>query len=322
MRPFLMVLLACAAVVPGASGQDVDRRDSAISADEVAIRQRMELYLDAFNRHDAAAVGTFWSQDGVSLAEDSGERISGRESLVSHFSTFFRDTPTVRLGGGITEIKLVRPDVALIDGRTTLFVADVEPVVSVYSALLVKDGDEWLISNCRERDVPPQGSRTALRELEWLVGSWKDQTEDAQVSTTFRWSPNEAFLIRSFSVQYPDADLLEGTQVIGWDPLNKQIRTWTFNSDGSFGQGTVSKHDDDWLLKMWQVVSDGRLATATQVITRVDQDTMTVQVIGETVNGEPVPSSTAVTVMRVRETTDASTEASAGGAASKRGEQP
>jgi uncharacterized protein (TIGR02246 family) len=323
MSRHLLVLLACALVVSTAPGQDVESRDVesrdvASSAEETAIRKRMELYLDAFNQHDAAAVGTFWSQDGVSLAEDSGERLSGRESLVRHFSTFFQDTPTARLSGEITELKLVRPDVALIDGRTTLFVADTEPVVSVYSALLVKDSDEWLISNSRERDTPPQGSREALRELEWLVGTWQDQSEAAQVSTTFRWSLNKAFLIRSFTVQDPDADSLEGTQVIGWDPLNRQIRTWTFNSDGSFGQGTVSKHDDDWLLKMSQVLSDGKLASATQVITRVDPDTMTVQLIGETVNGEAVPSSAPVTVLRVEETAGSATDEADG----ERGGQP
>lgn len=302
----------------GGTPKVLPQPDSAISADEAAIRQRMKLYLDAFNRHDADAAAKFWSTDCLSVAEDSGKRIAGREALQHHFGKFFEDTPTARLSGETTELKLVRPDVALIEGRTTLFVANDEPVASTYSALLVKEGDEWFISNSRERDVPPQSSRAALRELEWLIGTWQDQSDEAQVRTTVRWSPNEAFLIRSFTVQDPDADPLEGTQVIGWDPLNRQIRTWTFNSDGSFGQGTVSKHDDDWLLKMTQVLSDGQLAAATQVITLIDQDTMTVQVIGETVNGEPVPSSTAVTVVRVQEPAETSTE----GAAGKQGAQP
>jgi hypothetical protein len=119
-------------------------------------------------------------------------------------------------------------------------------------------------------------------------------------------------------VQSTDAAPLEGTQVIGWDPLNGQIRTWTFNSDGSFGQGTVTRHDNEWLLKMWQILSDGQMVSATQVITQLDPDTITVQVIGETVNGEPVPASTAVTVVRVRESADESTDAATG----KQGTQP
>lgn len=136
----LFFLLACSLVVPWASAQDVDRQGVAASPDEAAIRQRLESCLDAFNRHDASAVGAFWALDGVSLAEDSGERVSGREALVRQFSKFFEQIPTARLSGELTEVKLVRPDVAMIDGRTTLFAADGEPVVSVFAALLVKEG--------------------------------------------------------------------------------------------------------------------------------------------------------------------------------------
>ena len=231
--------------------------------------------------------GQFWSPDGVSVAEDSGQRIEGREALQKQFATFFEEAPGARLTGQVTDIRIVRPDVAMVEGQTTLFVADSEPVVSAFSALLVRDGNEWLISNSHERDLPPPTSpQVALKDLEWLIGTWQDQSDDSQVITTVRWSPNQAFLIRSFTAQFADNEL-QGTQVIGWDPLNRQIRTWIFSSDGSFGQGTISKHDDDWMLKMWQILSDGRLAAATQVITRVDDNTMTVQVIGETVNGEP-----------------------------------
>lgn len=313
-----LVLLACTLVVPPVSAQDVERKVVAAVPEVTAIRQRLQSYLDAFNRHDATAIGTYWTVDGVSLAEDSGERVSGREALVQHFTKFFEEVPTARLSGELTEVKLVRPDVATIDGRTTLVVADSEPVVSVYSALLVKDEGEWFISSSRERDLPTPGSRDRLRELEWLIGTWRDQSDTTLVTTTVRWSPNEAFLIRSFTVQSPDAEPLEGTQVIGWDPLNLQIRTWTFNSDGSFGQGTVSRHDNDWLLKMWQIRTDGQLVSATQVMTQVDPDTLTVQVIGETVDGEPVPASSAVTVVRVREPAAESKD----GAAGKQGTQP
>jgi uncharacterized protein (TIGR02246 family) len=268
--------------------------------------------LEAFNEHDAAAVGKFWSPDSVSVAEDSGQRIEGREALQKQFATFFEEVPGARLTGQVTDIKIVRPDVAMVEGQTTLFVAGSEPVVSAFSALMVRDGNEWLISNSHERDLPPPTSpQVALKDLEWLIGTWQDQSEDSQVITTVRWSPNQAFLIRSFTAQLADTEL-QGTQIIGWDPLNRQIRTWIFSSDGSFGQGTISKHDDDWMLKMWQILSDGRLAAATQVITRVDDNTMTVQVIGETVNGEPSPTSTPVTVVRTADAKEVPTDGRTG----------
>jgi len=302
----------------GLAQSDNGQNAAAVPGGHEAIHQRLESYVAAFNKQDAVAVAAFWSPDCVSTAEDSGQRIEGREALQQHFAAFFKEAPGARLAGQITAIQLVRPDVAVIEGRTTLAVGDAEPVVSVFAATLVKDGKEWLISNSREHDLPPPTSpHEALQDLEWLIGTWQDQSEDARVVTTVRWSPNRTFLIRSFTAQFADEER-QGTQIIGWDPLNRQIRTWIFHSDGSFGQGTVSKHDQAWMLKMSQTLSDGRTAAGTQVITRVDDDTITVQVIGESIDGELRPSADPVTVVRTAEANGNAT----GGAANEEGAKP
>ncbi|MBM4091110.1 MAG: SgcJ/EcaC family oxidoreductase, partial [Planctomycetes bacterium] len=133
------------------------------------IHRRLESYVEAFNKQDAAAVAAFWSSDCVSTAEDSGQRVEGREALQQHFAAFFKEAPGARLAGQITDIQMVRPDVALIEGRTTLVVGDAEPLVSVFAATLVKDGNQWLISNSREHDLPlPTSPHEALQDLEWL----------------------------------------------------------------------------------------------------------------------------------------------------------
>jgi hypothetical protein len=95
--------------------------------------------------------------------------------------------------------------------------------------------------------------------------------------------------------------MFEGTQIIGWDPRAKQIRSWTFNSDGSFGEGLWSRNQDEWLVRTSQTLPDGRAATATQVIQRLDNDAVTVQTIGKEVDGVLEPASDPVTVARVAE---------------------
>ncbi|MGD9854381.1 MAG: SgcJ/EcaC family oxidoreductase [Planctomycetaceae bacterium] len=265
---------------------------------ETVIREQLASYIEVFNRHDASAVGGRWAADGVSVDLETGERTTGREALVERFAAFFAKNPSARLIGRVDTVRLIRPDVALAEGTATLMTGD-EAIESVYSAVLVKEQDQWLISSSHERDVPsPPTSYDALRGLEWLVGTWQDQTDDVTVVTTARWSVNRAFLIRSFSAQFADGAGSEGTQVIGWDPLGKQIRTWTFNSDGSFAEGTAAKNGNEWMVKLSHVLSDGRLAAGTQVISRIDDDTITVQTIGQTVDGEPVPASEPVTVVR------------------------
>lgn len=263
-----------------------------------AVRQALQSYIEAFNRNNADEVAKFWALDCVSIAEDSGDRIEGRDAIQKHFTEFFSRPNKPQLAGEIVDIRMIRPDVAMIEGRTTLLVAEEEPIESLFSATMVKEGRGWLITHSKERDLlPATNPSQALQELDWLVGEWQDQSESSLVSSTVRWSPNQSFLIRSYAASIDTQDM-QGTQIFGWDPRTRQIRTWVFHSDGSFGQGTVSKHDDSWLFKTSQTLADGRLASGTQVVTRVDENTLTVQTIGETVEGELVPSSAPVTVVR------------------------
>jgi len=310
----ILSLVAVAVASQFAWSQQPTERENASQPVEIqAMRQRLASYVETFNSHDAVAVGKFWSADGVSIVEQTDERTEGREAIQQELAEYFKENPAVRLTGELTNVRVIRPDVMMIEGRTTLVSASWGPVESAFSAILVQEDGEWLISSSRERNLPaPATSYDALRELEWLIGTWEDQAEGAQVTTTVRWSPSQAFLIRSFNAKFGEDEGIEGTQIIGWDPSTGQIRTWTFNSDGSFSQGTVTKHDNDWMLKMSEVLSDGGLAVATKVLSRIDDDTFTVQTIGATLNGEPVPASEPVTVVRATAVTPPTNQAERG----------
>ncbi len=265
-----------------------------------AIRGRLQSYVDAFNKGDAAALGTHWTADGVSANQETGEQTVGRDAIVQELSTFFSDNPGASLSGEILDIRMIRPDVAAAEGRASVYLPDLDPIDSAMSLLFVKENGQWLISSSQERDLPaPPSSYDALKDLEFLVGTWQDDATDANVTTTIRWSPNRAFLIRSFSAVFADGEAYEGTQVIGWDPVAHQVRAWSFYSDGSFGEGTASRNGEDWNLKMSHVGSDGSLSAGTQVITLVDENTLSVQTIGETLDGEPLPTKAPVTVVRM-----------------------
>jgi hypothetical protein len=164
----------------------------------------------------------------------------------------------------------------------------------------------------------PETPKQALEPLAWMVGNWQDSGAGAAVETHVSWSPGESFLIRSYTAQREGEELpFAGTQVIGWDPRSKQIRSWTFNSDGSFGDGAWSKNGDEWLVRTTQTLQDGSAASATQVITMVNADTAMVQTVGKEVNGSPEPASEPVTMVRVTEAeaTPPTAGAPAGGAA-------
>jgi hypothetical protein len=98
-----------------------------------------------------------------------------------------------------------------------------------------------------------------------------------------------------------DGEVREGTQVVGFDPRSVEIRSWTFQSDGGFGDATWSRSGDDWLVKSSQTLPDGRAASGTFVYSRVSDDEMTVRLIGHEIEGEPQPSGEAITIKRVVE---------------------
>jgi len=137
-----------------------------------------------------------------------------------------------------------------------------------------------------------------LNDLAWLVGEWTDPSGDSAISTRVTWTKNKSFLSYSFKVSVPGVDDLEGTQVIGWDPAAGTIRSWIFDSAGGFGGGTWSKKDNHWIIKFKQVLPDGRKASATNIYTIIDHDTITWQSIGREVDGQFMPNIGPVKVIR------------------------
>jgi hypothetical protein len=91
---------------------------------------------------------------------------------------------------------------------------------------------------------------------------------------------------------------LEGTQVVGWDPIESQIRSWTFDSEGGFGQGRWIQDGNRWLVKTSYVLASGERASALNVFTYVDQNTFRWQSIGREIGGELQPNIPEVTVVR------------------------
>jgi uncharacterized protein (TIGR02246 family) len=277
-------------------------------ADEVAVRKALASYAEAFNKQDAKASGAIWSATATHTDRVTGERTEGREAIQADLAKTFEARSQARLSASIDRIRMIKPDVASVEGQTSLGVPGEDPEISAFSAILIKEGDSWLIDSVEELPAAPV-STSALKDLEWLIGKWVDESAEGRVESTYRWAADGAFLLHSFVAQHAEGEKHQGTQVIGWDPRGQQIRSWTFNSDGSFGEATWSKSDSDWLVKSTSVLPDGRAAAGTFVMTKVDDNSRTVQLIGHSIEGEPQPSSEVVKVVRAAATAEVKTDA-------------
>jgi uncharacterized protein (TIGR02246 family) len=274
--------------------------DAAANAEVDAISATLRAYRTAFNKHDAQAMAELWSAAGVYTDRETGARFTGRESIAADLEAAFKARPNVRLTASVSGIRFIRPDVASVEGQASSSVPDEEPGVMSFTAILVKQDGKWLLDSVEESEpAVPETPYDALKDLEWMVGHWVDDTDELTVDTTVRWSRNQSFLIRSYTIERDDEETRDGTQVIGWDPIERRIRSWMFNSDGSFGEGSWFKNGDEWMSRMSITLADGRVASGTQMFTRMDDDTYLVEAIGREIDGEPVPSAGPVTVVRI-----------------------
>ena len=142
-----------------------------------------------------------------------------------------------------------------------------------------------------------------LEVLDWMVGTWVDEGDDATIVTDCSWTKNRKFLKRSFKVKIDEEVTLEGDQFVGWDPLAGQIRSWTFDSEGGIGKGRWIQDGNRWLVKASFVLADGARASALNVYTHVDADTIRWQSTNREIAGELQPSIPEVTVVRQKEQT-------------------
>ena len=139
-----------------------------------------------------------------------------------------------------------------------------------------------------------------LERLEWMVGTWEAQESAGTATTTCRWTKNRNFLMRTFRIVTADELELEGTQVIGWDPIRKQIRSWMFDSEGGFGGGWWNGDEQRWTVKTSQVLAGGKRAAAINVMTQVDEDKFTWRSINRELDGEMIPNGPEVTFVRAK----------------------
>lgn len=286
---------------PVREGRPPATRPATAEPGRAELEQLMQAYVDTFNRHDAGAIAALWTTGGVYVDRSTGDRTEGREQIQADMADLFREQPGIRLDVELDRVRMIRPDVAIIDGRAFAESPDMEPNTTFFSATAVRSDGKWLIDTVQETEPPrPPDAHTALRQLEWLMGSWQDESEDAIVESTTRWSTSGSFLIRSYTVQNEgDEQIHHGTQVIGWDPREGRIRSWVFDGDGSFGEGAWVRDGSDWIVRYVFTLTDGRAGVATQIITPLSDDRLRVQMVGQEIEGEPIPSTEPVTVLRV-----------------------
>ena len=263
MKRVMLTAAMMAWGLASAVGAEADRQ----AADEAAIRKAVESYVAAFNQGDAKALAAMWSPEAVYTNPLSGEQVVGREEIEKQFAAIFAEAKGAKLEAKTDSIQFVSPSVGIEHGTAKVIVPDQAPEETEYTAVYVKRDDQWLLDRVTEEDVLVVPSHyEQLKDLEWMIGPGSIRMR-RHGGHRMQWTKNNNFITRSFTVQIRDRIDMAGMQIIGWDPAAKQIRSWVFDSDGGFGQGTWTKKDKRWYIQQSGVLPDGRKSSSVNIIT-------------------------------------------------------
>ena len=269
--------------------------------DKAAIQKSAEAFIEAFEKGDAKAVAAFWTQDG-DYTTLTGRNMKGRDEIAKAFEEFFKENKDLKLRINSDSLRFVTPDVAVEDGTTEVIPPDgAPPSRARYTIIRIKKDGQWMVSSVRDAAFAPPTNQEKLHGLEWAIGEWVDETDKGEVArASFEWSDNQAFIVSTYAMTMKNLIVGSGTQWIGWDPEKKQLRSWTFDSNGGFGEGSWTKEGDQWIIKSSSILPDGKKAAATSVVKQIDTDTITWESKDRTLDGKPLDDIKEIKMKRVK----------------------
>jgi uncharacterized protein (TIGR02246 family) len=269
--------------------------------DEATIRKGIAAYTEAFNRGDAKALAEFWSPTGTWSDPGTGETIKGRENILAAFTTLLEENKGARLETEIQSIQFVTGDVAVEEGVGRVILAGSSPSRSTYSAIHVKKDGQWLLDRVIETGTAPSAPGKQLEALAWLTGEWIDQAGNSTIHFQNVWIADGRYLKRTFTVYIEDRVSMNGVEIVGWDPAAQAVRSWVFDSEGSFAElkwQPAEDNPDSWIKQATGVLHGGEKVSAVHIMTRIDDDTYTFRAVSREEDGNILPNIDEVTVVR------------------------
>lgn len=270
------------------------------SPEEQALAARSKALIGAFNRGDASAVAQFWTENGDYM-DETGRRYQGRPAIAEYFRKLFAQGKGAELRVHRSNLRFVRPDLAIGDGIMEVVPPGGGPATSArYTTVQVKVAGEWLIESVREAVVTAPLHPEKLDDFAWLIGTWAADVKDGPgASFSFEWAQNNRFIVGHLTTTLHDQPVAGATQWIGWDAASKSVRAWVFDSTGSISEATWVRDGDRLTSKTTTTLPDGKRASAVNVVTRVDATQLRWQSTQRSVDGKQLPDTEVVTLKRV-----------------------
>jgi uncharacterized protein (TIGR02246 family) len=263
-------------------------------ADQEGVKIAVAALAASFGKGDAKAVAALFTPDGE-YTDDDGTTVRGRAALEKDYAEFFKNAPGASVEIDVDGVRFPSRDTAVVDAHFKARRGKRELVVSRGSILYAREDGKWLVAILREWG----GDGLSLRDLEFLIGTWESKQGATTVSTRYEWTANKSFIRCQFSVT-AEGKTVGGTQMIGRDPGSNTLHVWTFEDTGGVGDSEVTRDGKKWVFTARGTTADGRVLTATNLLTPTDADSFTWHPVQRALDGEALPDLVPVKVTRVR----------------------
>jgi len=244
---------------------------------DAEVRAAAQELLAAKQRGDWKKVAELWTPEGLYL-DSSGQSFKVSDLLKQQTSGESGKVQPTFVGKD-DAVRLVTPEVAIVDGSQPLGVSDDGSVESIrFTAVWVRRSGRWLLDSLRESLVTSPAPHDQLEALAWLVGEWASSTSEAGIIVSTHWNASGAYLLRDFLVRSAEGELISGTQRIGWNPAARAIESWTFDSAGSSAEARWELVDSQWIAKGEETLPDGSTLNTTTTYAPAGSDQIRVTI--------------------------------------------
>jgi uncharacterized protein (TIGR02246 family) len=297
----VLIVVAMISVVSGAvvAQQNAPAGPLELTPEERAIRNNAEMFVRAFNQGEAKQVAALFTSD--SQMSHNGELIAvGREAIEEAYTQFFQQHPGIKISVTVESIRLLGPNLAIEKGTSQVESGGDESTLDAYTLVHVKRDGQWLTATAdvdQQPAVPPMDWK---KELGFLEGKWVAEAKGWRVVTTVEWVAGGNFMKRSFEVQNEGKTENSGIQVIGWDPIEGAVTSWTFGSDGGHGRGWWTRDGDNWIVHSEGTTAAGERLQATNMITMLGDDLFRWQSTDRSIGGFALDDTDSIRVQRVK----------------------
>lgn len=246
------------------------------------------------------AIGLF-SENAIFI-DQSGEETHGREALRNRFAQFFQQQSLPSIGLHPESMRFPANTVASVVGSASRQQGASHLPATRFTMLLVQENSKWLISEVTETIIQSAQLENRLAELGWMIGDWRVNKNDVNAKLSVEWAAGRKFILAKTTITKPDKSEQIDTQVIGWDPQNRRIISWHFDSNGGYGSGAWAKHPDkdEWSVDINGIGADGSTTRATNVFQLKSPGEFSWQSVNRSQDDAPVADTEALTVQRLK----------------------